>query len=438
MSSHQIQEILSTIYDCLPKSIREFVSPVVEPTFFFMKRLLFIASQIRLGVYLLQGKEKWGGSDLTTLSCGGLFFGEKKIYYYSDLLYSGEPKIENLGKVFIWKISSKLNSTIPKADLIILAVDEFFSQFLSRRGFTIIPQWILFVLDLSKPLPEIWKLSKNRSLSENLRRVRKYKYSYEMTRDPAKFEYFYYQMYLPYAPKKFGKSALISGFHHMKLIFEKGQLLLVKRGNEYLSGNIILTDNGNVFSGCMGVREGKSEYLKQGAVAASYYFAILWAKERGHRWLYFGHCRTFLKDGVFYYKKKWGMEIRRSKQITDVLGMKMCNLNRGPHDFLTKNPFIFVDQDKLKGLILAEQDHPLNLGEVQSLFKSYYIPGLDCLVIISPQGFTQQAEEFTAAGSPQRLHLISINPDIFFKQFPHSLSWGNLNRSGSENIKDDA
>ena len=438
MSSYKLQEIVSTIYDCLPKSVREFISPVVEPAFFFIKRVLFIASQIRLSVYLLQGKEKWGGSSLTTLFFGGLFFGEEKISYYSNLLYREDPIREGLGKVFIWKIKSKINSSIPKPDLIFIGVDEFFSRFLSREGFTIIPQWILFMLDLSKPLPETRKSSKNESLSSDLRRIRKYKYSYKMTRDSADFEHFYHHMYLPYLPKRFGKSTILSDFHSMKLIFEKGQLLLVKRGNEYISGNIIVMNNKSAFSACIAVKEGKMEYLKQGASAASYYFTILWAKERGYKSLDFGHCRPFLKDGVFCYKKKWSTEIRRSKRIRDVLGMKICNFSRGTHDFLTKNPFLFIDQDQLKGLILAEQGHPLTLEEIRSLSKTYHIPGLDCLVIVSPQGFMHQAEKFAASHPFQRLHLAHMEPDMFFKKFLHILSWGNCGGLGKELIKDDA
>jgi len=142
--------------------------------------------------------------------------------------------------------------------------------------------------------------------------------------------------------------------------------------------------------------------------------------------------------GVFCYKKKWDMEIRKSKRISDVFAMKVCNLNRGAQDFLTKNPFIFINQDKLKGLVLANQNHPLTLGEVQFFFKTYYIPGVDCLVIISPQGITQQAKELASSHPTKRLHLISMEPDTALKRFPHILNWGNRNGSRNENIKDNA
>lgn len=419
MSFYKIHEILHTIYGSLPKDVREFLSPVVEPAFSYVKRTLFIACSIRFSVYLLKGKEKCGSSSLTTLFFSSLFFGEGKLLYLVDLLYSEEPVKESLGKVSIWKVKSKLSSDISKADLVFIGTDELFSGFLSRQGFTIIPQWILFMRDLSKPSPEIDKLSRtNSSLKRDLKRIRKHKYSYEMTHDPAKFKYFYHHMYLRYIPKRFGKLSLLGGFHYMKLTFEKGQLLLVKQGSDYVAGNIIVTHNGRAFSSCFGIREGNIEYLRQGALAATYYFTILWTKERGYESCDFGHCRPFLDDGVSRYKKKWGMEIERSKRNWDIFAMKICNFSLGAHDFLTKNPFIFIDQDKLKGLILAEQDHPLSSEEVQSLFKTYHIPGLDCLVVVSPQGFTQQAEEFASSHPTKGLHLVNMLPNTVFTSSP--------------------
>ena len=417
MSFNKIEEILYRIYDGLPQRIKVFIHPV-GPAFYFLKRAFFVASQFRLSVYLLRGKEKWGGGNLTTLILGD----ERGLLYLSDLLYSEKPIKESLGKVFIWRIKSRLNLNLPRVDLIFVKMDGFCSRFLTRCGFMVIPEWTLFLLDLSKLFQGAWKLSKNKNLSETLRRIRKHNYSCEVTQDPSKFEYFYHQMYLPYATKRFKELTVLTGFRDMERIFKKGQLLLVKRGDDYVSGNIMRIDGDTVFAPYSGITEGKMEYLKAGALTALYYFTIIWAKEMGCKWLDFGHCRSFLRDGVFNYKKQWGMMIRMSARLGAILGMKVCNFHQGVRNFLEKNPFIFIDQKKLKGMILVEQNRPLTLEEAQSLIKTYSITGLDCLVILSDQGFTQQAEEFGC--SNHRLHLISTNPDAFFEAFPHVLRSG--------------
>jgi hypothetical protein len=120
----------------------------------------------------------------------------------------------------------------------------------------------------------------------------------------------------------------------------------------------------------------------------------LWAKERGYKWLDFGHCRSFLNDGVFNYKKRWGMEIEISKRLKNILGIKVCNYCQGVKNFLEKNPFIFINQGKLMGLVFVGKPHELSYDEVQSCVKTHSIPGLDYLVIVSDQGFEQKAKEF--------------------------------------------
>jgi hypothetical protein len=103
------------------------------------------------------------------------------------------------------------------------------------------------------------------------------------------------------------------------------------------------------------------------------------------------------------------MEIMKSNRLSldgkAVFGMKTCSHQQQLLDFLIKNPFISIDQGKLKGLIFSQQDHPLTLEEAQTLSRNYFIPGLDNLVITSAYGFTREAEEFASSQSPQRLYL---------------------------------
>jgi hypothetical protein len=94
--------------------------------------------------------------------------------------------------------------------------------------------------------------------------------------------------------------------------------------------------------------------------------------------------------------------------------MKVCSYRNGLLNFLIRNPLITIDQSKLKGLMFAQQNHPLTLEETEALFRTYYIPGIDNLVISSLQGFTQEAVDFASSQSPQRLYLTSLNPDAFF------------------------
>lgn len=400
------------------KSRETLYPPLISPAIFFIKRSFSVASLLRSGVTLLEGREKHGGSGLTAL-----FFGEDWIIpYFSELVYAGQPEKKSLGRFFIWEIKPKISPDSPEADLILIGVDKFFSGFLSRRGFIILPEWVLFTLDTSKPIPKISRSSKNRSLVADLRKIRKYNYSYEITRDPAKLRLFYDRMYSPHVGKRFGETMLHTSFQGMKKVFEKGNLLLVKRGEEYLSGSVNTIDGESVFPYFNGLLDGSVEYLRQGALAASYYFLILWAKEKGFKRIDFGHCRPFFSDGVFRYKRKWGMEVEgeRTNQIKDVVGLRVCNLDRGARDFLANNPFIFSDHGRLKGLILDWRGHPLAPGEVQSLYESQYLPELEHLIVLSPEGFSREAEEYAVSQTGKKLRLVNTEPEKFLKNLPSS------------------
>lgn len=408
LSKHK--NLLAVIYDGLPASVRRFISPVLEPANFMIKRVLSIASQIRLPVYQFQGKNRWDNGVLTILLIGE----EKGIMpYILDLFYAEEPTSKKLCKVFLWKVKSQIKPDIPGSDLVLVGVDEIFSRFLSRRGFIVIPEWVRFYMDLAKPFPTE---RGNKGLNANLRKIKKYGYSFEMTRDPEKLEYFYHQMYLPYSEKKHGKLSQIGGFNKLSRIFEKGGLILVKQGAECISGFLIEIGNKVISARLLGVKNGEIEYTKKGALAACYYFLISSAKEKGYKWVDFGHCRPFFNDGPFFHKKTWGMEIRKRRLTLEtkaVLGMKVFDHKQGLGDFLSKNPFIFMDREKLKGLVLTQTEQPLTLDDVRALFQSYYIQGIDSIVVASSQGFTQQAEEFASSQSPQRLCLTNLKQNTY-------------------------
>jgi len=409
MALFKSQRLLPTLYELLPAGVRNFVGPVLEPSYFTVKRALSIVSQLHLPIYQFQGKNIWGEGTLTTLLFGE---GRGMLPYILNLLYADKPTKKGLGKTFIGNVKSDINSYGPNVDLVLIGMDEFFSRFLSQRGFFVLPEWIMFKLDTTKPLPTG---RRNKGFQNNLRKVRKYKYSYEITQDFAKFEHFYHYMYLPYAANKYGEFSLVGGFLDLKRIFERGVLLLINRGNECIAGDLLQRDDKTISARYLGVKDGNFQYVEEGVLSACYYFTINWAKEKGYEWVDFGHCRPFLNDGAFYHKKTWGMEVMKSTRpmlaTKAVLGMKVCNHQQGLLDFLAKNPFISLDQGKLKGFIFPQQVHPLTLEETQVLNKTYNIPGLDSFVISSLHGFTREAEEFSSSQSPQRLYLTRLNPN---------------------------
>ena len=410
MISAKFKAILPEIYDGMPVSLRKIISPVIEPANFLIKRILAIIAQIRLPVYIFQGRNKWNYEALNIIQIGE---GRGILPYFHDLLYAEEPQRKVLEKIFIWNVKSQISSYSSGSDLVLISLDMIFLKFLSKQCFIVLPEWVMFKLNLIKPLKTG---RKNKRLSSNLNKIKKFEYSYEITHDVAKFEYFYHNMYLAYSRKRYGKLSLVAGFHHLRRIFEKGALLLVNQGcDKYVSGFLIETGVRNFSARYSGVKEGEIKYIEKGALAACYYFTISYAKEKGYKWIDFGHCRPFFHDGAFSHKKTWGMEIKKSKRrmlaTKSVIGLKILNHGKELTSFLSQNPFIFINEGTLKGLIFTQSEEPVTFDEVKLIYDSYCIDGIDSIIVVSYHGFTHDAVEFASSLSQQRLVLTDLKPE---------------------------
>jgi hypothetical protein len=247
-----------------------------------------------------------------------------------------------------------------------------------------------------------------------------------MTQDTAKLEYFYHHMYLPYIKERFDKLSFLSNFDGMLRLFKKGQLLLVRKEDDYVSGAMLVrSGRDNLFFHSLGIKEGNIEYLQKGAITALYYFSILWAKQNGYNWMDFGSCRSFLKDGVFNYKKHWGMEIKINNRSRNVIGLKVCNDCQAVRNFFKNNPFIYLDRGKLKGFIAFDKNQLLTTEKIKLCSKNYSIPGLDCLTIVTDQEFDQKAKEFADSCSTPKIQLISMKEENFPVDIAMVLNRGN-------------
>ena len=156
-------------------------------------------------------------------------------------------------------------------------------------------------------------------------------------------------MYIPYISWKFGDTGVYANFYTIKHLFERGsKLLFIKFNDEYLFGGLFLKDKDKIFASYAGVMEGKFDCVQKGVITASYHYLIQKAKESGADIVDFGYCRPFVNDGVFIYKRKWGTKIEKARiDSAEIFSFKACNNSKGITNFLTKNPFVSLDKNRL-------------------------------------------------------------------------------------------
>jgi hypothetical protein len=236
-------------------------------------------------------------------------------------------------------------------------------------------------MDISMPTDEIFRRWKKRA-GRNLKRIKDYNYTYEVSRDREKLPFFYHKMYLPYMVGRFGKLTLLVSFGYMENLLQRGLLLMVKREGEYVSGGFIYTATPTPMFAFLGVKDGRSEHVKQGAISALYYYNILWAKKEGYTTLDFGHSRPILNDGIYQYKKKWGMRIHKSPRKHRTLYLSIGKPKSSLEHFLINTPFIYDDRGKLKGMLFFQRNNQPTMQEVESFKGKYSTAGLEGFTVV--------------------------------------------------------
>ena len=317
-------------------------------------------------VYLLEGKTKHSEFNLSTI----VFARKEYAAYVSKLIYVEEPKIKFLGNLAFSDIRSLAENTTH--DLILIEANESFSGFLLDNGFFVLPQ-INFTLDISDSMAAI--LSRvDRAKRRHIRRLVQATYTYEITKDPVKLRSFYYEMYLPHMLAKHGKSARPVSFSVCRKFFAKGFLVLIKLQHEYVSGMILVANYDELYQPIIGVKNIDKDITL--GTYATYYYATILGKKKGYNCIDFGDAPPFVLDGLFQYKKGWGMRIRPPKNPgAQVFGIRFSNLGEAVKDFLLTNPFIFIDGKNLSGLTF--------LDSFRNTRKYFEINGLSNLLFIS-------------------------------------------------------
>lgn len=352
-------------------------------------------------VHLIKGKKKSSNLGFTTLAFGDVQFS----HYFANLVYSDDYEIKALAKATYYDIPKIINHT--DADIILVQADGALSRFLSRLGFLILPK-ICFTLNVSASERLFARVSRLRR--RNISMIKKQGFTYEITREPEKLDFFYSSFYLPYIFKRHGKSARQTSFFEMKQIYRKGGLLFVKLNEKYVSGILYNLYGGIVCACCLGIYKGKRQHLEEGASQAAFYFLVEWSKLKGFKEINYGLCNPFMNDGLFAYKKSWGMKAKPCKDL--IYGLRVSKLNTSVVEFLSENPLVFSESETLSGLVFRKVE-----GETEEGFRasSYYTPGLSRIVVglYPARDLPPSLLDFSKESSKSKVSKKKVTPYLF-------------------------
>jgi hypothetical protein len=156
-------------------------------------------------------------------------------------------------------------------------------------------------------------------------------------------------------------------------------LLLVKKQQEYIAGMLMGYSKKGVYLHPLGVKDGNFDYVKEGAIGALFYFPLIYSKEKGYKKVNYGLSRAFLKDGVFQFKKKRGMQVVGTSNKG--FALKTLSISAAVKGFLLNNPFLYMDDMGFNGAVFIDNEQPLSAEEFKRIYKEYYLPGMSKLFI---------------------------------------------------------
>ena len=350
--------------------------------FWILSKLFSRIQDIFVTIFIVHGKEKQSQSEISIL-----FFGKKdSLAYLSEIIYANDRTIERIGTKFIWNIKRKMDYYSKDVDLIVVKTDRFFSYFLKKKGFIIVPEWIEMSMTVPGNFHNLSEMQGS-SAKKDIQTIQKYRFSYEVSHDPEKLDFFYFNMCLPYMMKRHGKLTLLDlvDYKDVKRNFRRGFLLFVKEKEKYIAGSVIIMRKKVAYPVYMGILDDDS-YLHHGVGASLYYFPLVWADKKGIKKINFGNTRTFLNSGDFQFKRKWGMTAKRSNIFFGIYGVMMNhNSTDKAINLLENHPMIYADGAELKGLVVTQQ--PLTIEKVDTIWKNYYTDGFSYVSIFSPYCF---------------------------------------------------
>jgi len=359
------------IYREMPVYIRWIFLPLKLIVKSIRKVFNFIDT-IKLDLWIIAGEEASTKEELAVIYAGR----EKNKNYIAKLAFNGLYNERFISKIWVWKIKSEAKRKDRDCPLLVVEAPKFCRRLFQKENFFYIPSWISGEVDI---FADISLICKDGSLKSDLRRIRRNKLAFEVSNNLSQFKEFYFDMYLPYITNSHGDRAIVTGYDSMKEKFKECDLFLVKNGVEFISGGLIAYDKNKVSLWHAGVRDGARDYINDGAVAALYYFSVLYLKERGYKKLNFGMSRPFLKDGVLQYKRKWKIRIIKSPEAG--IFIKPLVQTGGVKGFFLNNPFIYLDKENLKAALFIEEGKILSKEDFEKIYKDYSLKGLSKLMV---------------------------------------------------------
>lgn len=340
----------------------------------FFKKII---NNIKPECWMIEGNECSSGEPLAILFAGSPY----SRHYICKIAYQGEHQETSLGRKWFWDIPH-YHERANDGSLIVMEGFYCLFQFLPKKDCFVVPVWVSSIVALSgRP-----RYEEKRSLKNDMRRIKRNKFSFCVTCDSSQLGNFYYNMYIPFIKRVHGEGAILNGYKALvKKLGRTCSLGLIEKDGELVGGDIFcLRNKKRAKIWLLGVKDANPEYVKEGVVQAMFHFTINAFIKKGIRSADLGLSRPFLNDGPLRFKKKWAPLLICRKWQEKVFLITFSSLNSGIKMFLQNNPFVFIEKKELKAAYFSNSS--LSSDEGQRIRSYCAFEGLSELCVYRFEG----------------------------------------------------
>jgi hypothetical protein len=334
-----------------------------------------------LPVELRRGRTRSGGDGtLLVVGRGAL------LEYLSRRFFRDEPACEPGPPVALHRLRARLADATCAADLVLALVPRVLAAHAAGAALLRVPASVDFVL----PTSAVAELKAARaSLRKDVRRVRHGPLVGRVSHDPAAFEQFYFQFYLPSIVDRHRDLAERQPLPLLRRRCRFGGILWVERDGVALSGNLYELRGDMMNLLVSGRRSSGGAALDTQVGLASYLFPIDLACARGCTSVRLGGTVPVLTDGVFRYKRAWGARVAPRVDTHSELLVGWRSPGRAVQSFLAEAPLVYRAGASLAAVAAVEGGGPADPREGARLRRALLAAGLERLTIMAAAGWTE-------------------------------------------------
>ncbi|MGB7573232.1 MAG: hypothetical protein WBN53_05165 [Thermodesulfobacteriota bacterium] len=259
----------------------------------FAKRVILLYRSLRLRQVEIE--DSLSGERLTYIGEG------ETLDYVRRTLFTNVKEIKAT-PVPIWLLPQRIKHLISLNIKVIVEINRMLAPLVPAGGLVTFP-WIRQRVSLNSGN----HTEKRRNIEATFgRKVRKFDYRCQMTRDQKMVRKFYEDLYLPYLTTRFESACHARTLSELQTAIRSGFLLQVFAQDRWVSGVVCRLEKDKICTLAFGHLPGNQYDLRRGALSAAYYFIFKWAEEHSMQNVDLLRSRPNTSDGVYEHKRRWG------------------------------------------------------------------------------------------------------------------------------------